>query len=219
MSAEKVKENFFEIEKAIAESCARAGRNANEVKILAATKSQPIEKIQVAIEAGIKICGENYVAEAEKKINEIGNAVEWHFIGHLQSNKVKKAVELFDCIHSVDSLKLAQKINNSVTVPFPVFIEVNIGREESKFGILPEDVPSFYREIAKLHNLEVKGLFCMAPFLSAEQIRPHFQKMRQLAEQLSLKELSMGMSNDYLAAVEEGSTMIRIGTALFGKRD
>ncbi len=214
----EVKENLARIRKAIAQSCAKAGRNQNEVRVLAATKSQPVEKVQAAIDAGVKICGENYVSEAEEKINELGKAVEWHFIGHLQGNKVKKAVQLFDCIQSVDRLKLAQKIDKAVTAPFSVFIEVNIGGEESKFGVLPENLPSFYEEIVKLSNLKVKGLFCMAPFLTGEQTRPFFQRMRQLSEQLSLKELSMGMSNDFSIAVEEGSTMVRLGTTLFGKR-
>jgi len=216
--AKKVKEDFSKIEKVVAESCTKARRNPGEVRILAATKSQPIEKIQAAIEAGIKICGENYVAEAEEKINKIGKAVEWHFIGHLQSNKTKKAVGLFDCIQSVDSLKLAKKIDNTASKPFPIFIAVNIGKEKSKFGVLPENLCSLYSEITKFPNLDVRGLFCIAPFLPSEQTRIYFQKMKQLAEQLSLKELSMGMSRDYTVAIEGGSTMIRLGTTLFGKR-
>ncbi len=217
--AAEIEENLVGIEKDIAESCARVGRNANKVKVLAATKSQSVEKIQAAIDAGIKICGENYLQEAEKKINEIGPAAKWHFIGHLQTNKAKKAVELFDCIQSVDTAKLARKIDNACRKPFSVFIEVNIGREENKFGLLPENLQSFYSEISELPNLDVKGLFCMAPFLFPEQTRPYFKEMQRLAENLSLKELSMGTSNDYFTAVEEGSTMIRIGTALFGERE
>jgi hypothetical protein len=217
--SEKINQNFAAIKKNIASACAKAGRSASEVQLLAAVKAQPIEKINAAIEAGIRICGENYVQGAEQKIKEIGNAVEWHFIGHLQSNKAKKAVELFKCIQTVDSAKLAQKISDAATGKFPVFIEVNIAAEKSKFGVLPENVPSFYNEIKKLPNLQVKGLFCMAPFLPAEQARQYFKKMRQLAQQLGLRELSMGMSNDYAIAVEEGSTMVRIGTALFGERE
>ena len=218
-SAAEIKENLAGIEAGIAESCTRVGRNASEVKVLAATKSQSVEKIQAAIDAGIKICGENYLQEAEKKINEIGPVVQWHFIGHLQSNKAKKAVELFDCIQSVDTAKLARKIDNACQKPFSVFIGVNIGREENKFGVLPENLQAFYSEIKELPNLDIKGLFCMAPFLPPEKTRPYFKEMRQLAEKLSLKELSMGTSNDYSAAVEEGSTMVRNGTALFGKRE
>ncbi len=219
LSAEKINQNFAAIKKNIAAACAKAGRDADEISILAAVKAQPIEKINAAIAAGIRICGENYVQEAEQKIKEIGGRVEWHFIGHLQSNKVLQAVELFSCVQSVDSLKLARKINDAAEKQFPVFIEVNIAAEKSKFGVLPENVPSFYNEIKKLPNLQVKGLFCMAPLLPAEQTRQYFKKMRQLAQQLGLRELSMGMSNDYQIAIEEGSTMLRLGTALFGERE
>ncbi len=218
-ASEKISQNFAAISKNIAAACAKAGRSASEVRLLAATKAQPIEKINAAISAGVRICGENYVQEAEQKIKEIGGRVEWHFIGHLQSNKAQKAVELFSCIQSVDSLKLAQKINDAAAGKFQIFIEVNIAAEKSKFGVLPENVHSFYNEIKKLPNLQVKGLFCMAPFLPPEQARQYFKKMRQLAQQLGLRELSMGMSNDYQIAIEEGSTMLRLGTALFGERE
>jgi pyridoxal phosphate enzyme (YggS family) len=217
--SEKINQNFAAIKKNIAAACAKSGRNANAVEVLAATKGRSLEQINAAIAAGIRICGENYVQEAEQKIKEIGGRAEWHFIGHLQSNKAQKAVELFSCVQSVDSLKLAQKINDAAAGKFPVFIEVNIAAEKSKFGVLPENVPSFYNEIKKLPNLQVKGLFCMAPFLPAEQTRQYFKKMRQLAQQLGLRELSMGMSNDYQIAIEEGNTMLRLGTALFGERE
>lgn len=210
--------NLAEIKKNIELSCVKAGRNSNSVKIVAATKGQSVEKINSVIANGIKFCGENYVKEAEKKINEIGNRAEWHFIGHLQSNKVKKAVEIFDCIQTLDSVKLAKKIDGIAEKPFPVLIEVNIGKEKSKFGISPENVFSFYNSLNDFHNLNIKGLFCLAPFVSAEQAREHFQLMKQLNSKLCLSELSMGMSNDYFVAIEEGSTMIRIGTALFGER-
>ncbi len=213
-----IEANLLKIRAQISSACAKSHRSSAEITVLAATKSQPVEKIQAAIAAGISICGENYVQEAERKINEIGGSVQWHFIGHLQSNKAKKAVQLFDCIQSVDSVKLAGRINDAAEEPFPVFIEVNIAKEESKFGVLPGNAASVYAEIKQFQNLRVKGLFCMAPFLQAEQTRPFFRKMRELALQLSLPELSMGMSNDYAVAVEEGSTMVRIGTALFGER-
>lgn len=219
LAEKKVKENFAAIQKNIAIACTKVGRNPSEVGILAATKAQPFEKIKAAIAGGIVICGENYLQEAEKKINEIGRDVQWHFIGHLQGNKSKKAVELFDCIQTVDSITLASKISSAAEKPFPIFIEVNIAKEKSKFGVLPENLQSFFDEIKKLSNLQIRGLMCIAPFLSPEQARPYFQRMRQLAQQLGLKELSMGMSNDYIVAVEEGSTMARIGTALLGKRN
>jgi pyridoxal phosphate enzyme (YggS family) len=216
--ADEVRENFAAIKKNVAEACARAGRSPADVQILAATKAQPVEKIRAAIDAGISACGENYLQEAERKINEIGRAVEWHFIGHLQGNKAKKAVQLFDCIQSLDSIKLAGKIDAAALSPLPVFVEVNIAKEESKFGVSPAGLPEFLASLEEFRNLQVRGLFCMAPFLPSGQTRPCFRKMRQLAARFSLGELSMGMSNDYAVAVQEGSTMVRIGTALFGER-
>lgn len=218
MLYEELTNNLAEIKKNIELSCIKAGKNPDSVKILAATKGQPVEKINSVIANGIKICGENYVKEAENKINEIGNRAEWHFIGHLQSNKVKKAVEIFDCIQTLDSVKLAKKIDDIAEKPFPVLIEVNIGKEKNKFGIKPEGVFSFYDSLNEFHNLNIKGLFCMAPFVPAEQARKYFQLMKQLNSKLCLSELSMGMSNDYFVAIEEDSSMIRIGTALFGER-
>ena len=209
--------NFSSVKARTANACKRAGRNPSEVEILAATKGRNIEQIRQATSAGISICGENYLQEAEKKIAEIGNQVGWHFIGHLQNNKAKKAVALFDCIQSVDSVKLARKISAAAEKPFPIFIEVNIGEEKTKFGVLPENAAPLHREISRLPNLKIRGLFCMAPFVEPEQARPYFQKMAQLAQQLSLKELSMGMSNDFAVAIEEGATMVRLGTAIFGK--
>ncbi len=211
-----IEENILKIRQQINSACSKAGRVSSEISILAATKGRSIEQIKEAVSAGVSICGENYLQEAEKKIAELPEA-EWHFIGHLQSNKAKKAVELFDCIQSVDSVKLACKINDAAEKPFPIFIEVNIAKEKTKFGVLQENVAPLYQEISQLSNIKIRGLFCMAPFVEAEQARPYFQKMKQLAGQLSLKELSMGMSNDFAVAVEEGSTMIRLGTAVFGK--
>jgi hypothetical protein len=187
------------------------------LKILAASKSQPIEKIREAKEAGIALFGENYLQEAGKKISEFPG-LEWHFIGHLQSNKAKKAVSLFQCIQTLDSTKLAGKISDAAEKPFPVFIEVNIAKEKTKFGVTPEKLPEFHKQLNQFPNLDIRGLFCMAPFLPKEQTRPFFQKMPSLAQKLSLKELSMGMSNDYTVAAEEGATLLRLGTALFGKR-
>ena len=214
-----IQENLARARHEIDFACAKSGRLPQSVELLAATKAQPVEKIQEAISCGVKACGENYLQEAEKKISEIGQSVQWHFIGHLQSNKAKKAVELFDCIQSVDSIKLAKKIDSAASKPFPVFIEVNIAQEKSKFGVSPANIPALFSEISKLSNLEVRGLFCMAPFLEPAQVRPHFKKMKSLAAQLGLSELSMGMSNDFPVAVEEGSTTVRLGTALFGKRE
>ena len=206
-----------EVQNNVNAACKKAGRNSGEVKILAATKDRTVEEIKEVAVLGISLCGENYLQEAEEKISSLPE-IEWHFIGHLQSNKAKKAVQLFDCIQSVDSIKLAKKIDASAEKHFPVFIEINIGEEKSKHGVSPTQLPSFFQSLKQFKNLDVKGLMCMAPFVEAEQTRGCFQKMKQLATQLGLKELSMGMSNDYSTAVEEGSTMVRLGTALFGER-
>jgi pyridoxal phosphate enzyme (YggS family) len=214
-----ISQNLATIRKQISTACTKSGRKPEEVSILAATKGRTVDQVNEVIAAGISVCGENYLQEAEKKIAEIGSKVEWHFIGHLQSNKAKKAVELFDCIQSVDSAKLAGKINDAAEKPFPVFIEVNIGEEKTKFGVLPKNVATLFQEIKELPNLKIRGLFCMAPFVEPEHARSFFQKMKQLTNQLSLKELSMGMSNDFAIAVEEGATTIRLGTAIFGKRE
>ena len=213
--AMQIEENLAKIKVNIANACSIAGRQADQVKILAATKGRSIGQIQAAMSAGITLFGENYLQEAEKKISTLPNA-EWHFIGHLQSNKAKKAVELFSCIQSVDSLKLASRIDAETENPFPVFIEVNIAEEKSKFGVKPAELTSFHNSLTEFRNLELRGLMCMAPFVEAEQTRGFFQKMKQLAEQLSLSELSMGMSNDYQIAVEENATIIRLGNAIFG---
>ena len=214
-----IQQNIATIRKQVSAACVKSGRRPEDVSILAATKGRTVSQVNEAIAAGISVCGENYLQEAEKKIAEIGSRVEWHFIGHLQSNKAKKAVELFDCIQSIDSAKLAGKINDAAEKPFPVFIEVNIGEEKTKFGVLPKNVAPLFQEIKELPNLKIRGLFCMAPFVEPEQARPFFQKMKQLAGPLSLEELSMGMSNDFAIAVEEGATTIRLGTTIFGKRE
>jgi hypothetical protein len=224
-----IKERLEKIKSGIALSCAKTGRPPGEISILAATKSQPPEKILAAVSVGIAIFGENYLQEAEKKISEIGRNVQWHFIGHLQANKAKKAGQLFDMVQTVDSLKVAQKLDAasaSENKVLPILIEVNIGEEPQKFGVLPAGVPEFVRSLSGLKNLEIRGLMCMPPQLPAEQARLCFKKMSQIFLQLKSarqgnlnpKTLSMGMSGDFTVAVEEGSTMVRIGTALFGDR-
>lgn len=229
LAEEKISQNLREIRRNIASACAVSGRNSGEISILAAAKSQPPEKILSAVSAGITIFGENYLQEAEKKISEIGRNVQWHFIGHLQANKAKKAAQLFGMVQTVDSLKVAQKLDAasvSENKILPILIEVNIGEEPQKFGVLPAGIPEFVRSLSGLKNLEIRGLMCMPPLLPAEQTRPYFKKMSCLFRQLkAVKQnnlnpaiLSMGMSADYTAAVEEGSTMVRIGTALFGER-
>jgi len=197
------------------------------VTIVAAAKSRTAAEVREVIEAGAEIIGENYVQEAERKFREIGNRVRWHMIGHLQRNKVKKALQIFDCIQTVDSVRLAREIDKRATRVVPVFIEVNIGGEETKFGVPPEGVLDLIQEISILQNIRVEGLMTMEPYFEdPERARPYFKRMRRLFEEIKaqnipgveMKVLSMGMTNSYRVAVEEGSNMVRIGTAIFGPR-
>ena len=200
------------------------------VELVSATKTRSIEEINQAIKAGVKIIGENYVQEAEEKFRVIGKKVKWHMIGHLQRNKVKKALEIFDMIETVDSIKLAREIDKIAKkkgVIFPVLIEVNSGREEQKSGVLPEDIESFVEEISKFENMKVEGLMTMGPFVkNPEEIKPYFELTRELFEKLKsknypnveMKYLSMGMTDTWKVAIEEGANLIRIGTGIFGPR-
>ena len=200
------------------------------VQIVAAAKTRSCQEVAEAIEAGLTIFGENYVQEAEKIKMELGGlaeTVKWHMIGHLQTNKVKKAVALVETVQTVDSLKLARAINAKVSGPMPIYIEVNSGRELQKNGVFPEDVEALLREIAPLENLMVTGLMTMGPLSGdPENARPYFKETKKLFDQLqtldlpglNLTTLSMGMSNSYRVAIEEGSNMIRVGTNLFGAR-
>lgn len=201
------------------------------VELEAAAKGQPPEKIIAAIEAGVRIIGENYVQEALAAQAVIGRRVRWHFIGHLQKNKVKKAVEIFDMVETVDSWELAQEIEKraaALSKVMPVLIEVNSGREPQKFGVWPENVVALALKIAQLPHLELQGLMTMGPLAGApEEARPYFRETRRLFEELknielprgAMRYLSMGMTNSYRVAVEEGANIVRIGTKIFGPRD
>ena len=201
------------------------------VELVAATKTRSIEEINQAIKAGVKIIGENYVQEAEEKFRVIGKEVKWHMIGHLQRNKVKKALEIFDMIETVDTVKLAReidKISKKEGIIFPVLIEINSGREEQKSGVLPEDIESFVEEISKFENIKVEGLMTMGPFVkNPEEIKPYFELTRELFEKLKsksypnvgMKYLSMGMTDTWKIAIEEGANLVRIGTGIFGPRN
>lgn len=201
------------------------------VELEAAAKGQPPEKIVEAIEAGVKIIGENYVQEALAAQTIIGRAVRWHFIGHLQKNKVKKAVEIFDLIETVDSFELALEIEKRAEAAakvMPVLIEVNSGREPQKFGVWPEKVIDLACQIVKLPHLRFMGLMTMGPLAGdPEEARPYFRETRLLFEELKrlnlpnseLRYLSMGMTNSYRVAIEEGANLIRIGTKIFGPRE
>ena len=200
------------------------------VQLVGAAKTRIPEEIQEAVEAGLEIIGENYVQEAEKAFQVIGNRVKWHMIGHLQRNKAKKAVRIFDMIETVDSMKLAKEIDRScqkIGKVMPILIEINSGEETQKAGVMPEDVIALIEEIPALENIKVMGLMTMGPFSGdPEDARPYFIKTREIFEELremnlpnvEMKYLSMGMSNSYKVALEEGANMVRIGTKIFGER-
>ena len=222
--------NYRKVLDSIAEATAKSRRAAGQVKLLAATKSQSIELIRAAVDAGITLIGENYVREAAGKKPRIDEAIEWHMIGHLQRNKVKAAVDLFDVFESLDNLPLARELDkegqkrNKV---IRVFVEVNLGGEESKTGVNESEAASLVQQVASLSHLRVEGFMSVPPYREdPEEVRPYFRKLRLLQEKLGeirsprleLRELSMGMSHDYKVAIEEGATIVRIGTALFGPR-
>jgi pyridoxal phosphate enzyme (YggS family) len=201
------------------------------VQLVAAAKTRTPEEIHQAVEAGLEIIGENYVQEAEQAFQVIGNRVQWHMIGHLQRNKVKKAVRIFDMIETVDSMRLAQEINKScrkVGRIMPVLIEINSGEETQKAGVMPGDAPALIKEMSTLENISVVGLMTMGPFTGdPEDARPYFVKTKEIFGELKqvelprveMKYLSMGMSNSYRVALEEGANMVRIGTNIFGQRE
>lgn len=198
------------------------------VELVAAAKARTPEEILRAVEAGIRIVGENYVQEALAAFKVISHRVKWHFIGHLQRNKVKKAVEIFDMIETVDSLAIAEEIDKRCSQrekTMPILIEINSGREPQKFGLLPEDTEDFVSKISKLKNLKIQGLMTMGPFSGdPENARPYFIETKKLFNKISaldlpaveMKYLSMGMTNSYSIAIEEGANLIRIGTKIFG---
>ncbi len=220
--------NLDSIQKRIAAACGRAGRAPGNVTLLAVTKSQPPEMVQAAARLGQIFFGENKVQEARAKIPLCPGRLRWHFIGHLQSNKCRDAVELFEMIQSVDSLPLAQEIAKraeQAAKTMPVMLEVNVAGEASKFGYRPEQLLAELGELNALSRLEIQGLMTMPPWSAeSEKSRPHFRRLRELKAQceqilgVPLPHLSMGMSDDFETAIEEGSTMVRIGTALFGPR-
>lgn len=201
------------------------------VKLEAAAKTRTAEEIRQAIEAGVKIIGENYLQEAERAYEVIGNRAEWHFIGHLQSNKVKKAAKLFDMIETVDSVAIAREIDKrcaQINKVMPVLIEINSGREEQKSGIFPEEAEQLIRDTSDLANIRVMGLMTMGPFLgNPDDSRPYFVATRKIFEELKkkpipnveMKYLSMGMTNSYKIAIEEGANIVRIGSKIFGEQD
>jgi hypothetical protein len=223
----EIKENVLKVMEKIEKVARKIGRDLNEIKLVAVSKTVETPRIKEAIEAGISILGENYIQEAQKKIEEIGRDVSWHFIGHLQSNKAKYAVRLFDMIHSIDSLPLADELNRRAEQAnrvIKVMIEVNLSKEATKFGTDEEMVLNLAKRIQHLKHLSLEGLMTMPPYFdSPEMSRPYYIALRELKERMikegiSMKELSMGMSNDFEIAIEEGATYVRVGTAIFGPR-
>jgi pyridoxal phosphate enzyme (YggS family) len=225
-----IADNLKTVTDRIASAVQRAGRDPSSVKLVVATKTVDPERIREAVAAGAKILGENRVQEAKEKIEELGNAARWHLIGRLQTNKAKYAVKLFDLIHSVDNRELARELDRQaakINKVQPVLIEVSIAGEESKAGVGIDETMDLIKEAAKLKNIAIQGLMTMPPFSdNPEDSRPYFRKLRELAHSaaredlpgVSMKELSMGMSGDFEVAVEEGATMVRVGTAIFGER-
>ncbi len=225
-----IRENIQTVQSRIAAACERSGRSVADVTLVVVTKTVDVAGIQEAFAAGIVHVGENRVQDATPKIDALyeHTNVTWHMIGHLQSNKVKRVVEYFQMIHSVDNLKRAQEIDSRAReqgMIMPILFEVNVSGETSKFGLSPEELPQVIREASQYENLTVKGFMTMAPFVDApEDTRPCFRALRELLQTFQaqgfsqMTELSMGMTNDFEVAVEEGATLVRVGSAIFGAR-
>jgi pyridoxal phosphate enzyme (YggS family) len=226
----EISDNLARVRERIETAARRCGRDPLKVRLVAVSKTVLAERVCQAIEAGVKILGENYVQEAQKKIEVLGHNVAWHFIGHLQTNKAKVAVRLFDLIHSVDSLNLAQELNRQAQDQgkvLPVLLQVNLSGETQKFGAQEREIFQVAEKLSGMEGLLVKGLMTMPPYFEdPEASRPYYVELRKLSERLAqqklarilIEELSMGMSNDFEVAVEEGATLVRVGTAIFGPR-
>jgi hypothetical protein len=226
-----IKENVAQVRERIAAACCRRGRGPDDVKLVAISKTFPPECIRVAYEAGLRDFGENRVQEAAAKRPALSDlSITWHMVGHLQTNKARAARELFHWVHSVDSFRLGQKLDQAPSSGgsrLPVLLEVNLGGEDSKAGVGESEIIQLAEQISQLATLEVRGLMVIPPFFDdPEQVRPYFRRLRELAEEIdaknianvSMRELSMGMSHDFQVAIEEGATIIRVGTAIFGAR-
>ncbi|GFI22229.1 pyridoxal phosphate homeostasis protein [Lachnospiraceae bacterium] len=225
-----IRENIKVVEKVIASACKEAGRDTQEVTLIAVSKTKPIEMLQEAYEYGCRDFGENKVQELLDKYEILPKDIRWHMIGHLQRNKVKYIVDKVYLIHSVDSLRLAEEISKEAgkkNVCVRILVEVNVANEETKFGTTCEEVKQLVQDIAKLPNIRVKGLMTIAPFVeNAEENRPIFSKLRKISvdimkeniDNIDMEILSMGMTGDYGVAILEGATYVRVGTGIFGVR-
>jgi PLP dependent protein len=222
-----IAQNLAEVRATIATACRKVNRDPEEVRLVAVSKTVGLERIREAVAAGQKIFGENYLQEAKDKIAALNN-MSWHLVGHLQTNKAKAAVGLFDLIHAVDRIKLARELNAAAArlgKIQDVLIQVKQGGEDTKSGVAPDKALELVQEVARLPHLRLLGLMTMPPwFADPEEVRPFFRALRELRERLRdlsglpLMELSMGMSDDFAVAVEEGATLVRVGTAIFGRR-
>ena len=225
-----VSENLEQVKANIEAACKRVGRDPKDVRLVAVSKTKPISLIEEAITAGQDTFGENKVQEMCDKMEVLPDNIKWHMIGHLQRNKVKYIAGKVELIHSVDSIRLAKQISDEAqkqSIEISVLLEVNVAREESKFGFFTEETEDACREISKMPGIRVKGLMTSAPFVeNAEDNRKYFKKLYELAvdiqskniDNISMRELSMGMTGDYVVAVEEGATIVRVGTGIFGSR-
>jgi pyridoxal phosphate enzyme (YggS family) len=225
-----IAENVARVRERMEAAAKRAGRDLGKIRLVAVSKTVGLERILQAIEAGVDSLGENYVQEAQEKVGALEKRVSWHFIGHLQSNKARVAARLFDWVHSVDSLKLAEELSRAgkqQSKILPVLLQVNLGKEESKFGAREEEVYRLLERMGSLPGVSIRGLMAMPPFFeNPEESRPYFRALRMMAENVTkrqipsvfMEELSMGMSNDFEVAIEEGATLVRVGTAVFGPR-
>lgn len=221
-----LRENLAEINRRIADAAHRAGRRADEITLVAVSKTHPAETLREAIAAGARVFGENKVQEAESKINEIGRErVRWHLIGHLQANKARKAVKLFDVIHTLDSIELAARLERICKeenrAALDVLIQVDPAVEATKNGVKEEDLPRLAEFLHDCECLKFKGLMIIPPFFEdVEKVRPFFRRLREIRDEIIPRgELSMGMSHDFETAIEEGATLVRVGTAIFGERN
>ena len=226
-----LRENFRQVEENIRRACGRAGRDPGDVTLIAVSKTKPVELLREAYDLGTRVFGENKVQEIVEKYEALPKDIHWHMIGHLQRNKVKYIIDKVDLIHSVDSVRLAETIEKEAAkhdLTANILLEVNVAEEESKFGLKVGEVEQVVDEIAKFSHIKVCGLMTIAPFVeNPEENRPYFRRLRNLSvdiggknvDNVTMSILSMGMTNDYEVAVEEGATMVRVGTGLFGARD
>ncbi|QRN86426.1 YggS family pyridoxal phosphate-dependent enzyme [Clostridia bacterium] len=223
-----IKENLQIVQEKVNQAIERSGRDASEITLIGVTKNHPVEPMRELIDLGIRDLGENKAQEIREKYPVLEREANWHFIGHLQKNKVKYIIDKVCMIHAVESLSLAEEISKralKLDKVMPILLEVNISGEESKYGLTPTDVPEFLEQVEQLAGVKVRGLMTMAPhYKEIEKTRPVFKGLKTLLDELNekgkeLDVLSMGMSNDYAIAIEEGATHIRVGTAILGKRD